>query len=165
MDQLTDKEVTEEIKALYARYKQGQEILEKELTQLNTQREKLPKKFSEKEDFEDSLILSSQLKHRSITLQRNATSISGTLDIDYDYIYAHLLLYSAEDFLKDKFDKVTDKLRDQYVNSKKDLKALLKVRVKIRAVEDSAAQLVRAFESDEVNCRKFLDLKNKLKGI
>lgn len=165
MDQLTDKEVTEEIKALLVRYKQGQDILDKELALLNTQREKLPKKFSEKEDFEDFLILASQLKHRAITLQRSSTSMSGTIDIDYDYIYAQLLLYSAEDFLKDKFDKVTDKLRDQYVNSKKDLKALLKIRVKIRAVEGSAAQLVRAFESDEVNCRKFLDLKNKLKGL
>ena len=165
MDQMTEQEITEEIKTLLERYKKGLEIIDKELLTLNQQKDRLPKKFSEKEDFEDHLILASQLKHRSITLQRNSTALSGTIDIDYDYIYAQLLLYCAEEFLLGKFDKVTDKLRDQYVNSKKDLKALLKMRVKIRVIEETASQLVRAFESDEVNCRKFLDLKNKLRGL
>ncbi len=162
---LTEAELNEEFKKLIEKYVEGYKLMEKEYKTMLEQQKKFPKKFAEKEDFEDLVILASQLKHSSIQLNKNCTALLGSIDIDIDYLESHIVLYFAEDFLKDKFDKVTDQMRKHVLNNKKEMRVLKKNKIHLQALQEAAEKLVRAFEGDEVNCRKFLDLKNKLRGL
>lgn len=164
-DAMTEIEFNEEITKLITRYDEGQKLMDKEYKVLLEQQKRLPRKFAEKEDFEDYVILASQLKHRAIQLNKNTTALLGALDIDIDYFEAHFILYSVEDFLRDKFDKITDQMRKYALNNKKEIRNIRKIKARISPIQEAAEKLVRAFESDEVNCRKFLDLKNKLRGL
>lgn len=155
----------DEMKKLIDQYSKAEEFLRKEFDLLSKQQEKLPQKFSQHEDFEDFVILASECKHRSIRLLRHALAASGTLGADMDYVVGHLRLYIAEDFLKQHVDKVTDLLRNSYISSNKSVRALIVLQSKIDAFTEVSEKLVRAFEGDEVNCRKFMELRNKLKGL
>lgn len=159
------KSITEEITKLFNKYKEGYKVIEEEYKNLVKKQDNLPKKFVTHYDFEDSVILASQLKHRSIQLFKNSMALYGSVKLDIDYIDAQLRLYVVEDFLRDKYDKVTDAARNAYVNSFKGTRELGKLKVKLESIQDAADKLVRAFEGDEVNCRKFLEMKNKLKGL
>lgn len=159
------KSITEEITKLFNKYKEGYKVIEEEYKNLVKKQDNLPKKFVTNYDFEDSVILASQLKHRSIQLFKNSMALYGSVKLDIDYIDAQLRLYVVEDFLRDKYDKVTDAARNAYVNSFKGTRELGKLKVKLESIQDAADKLVRAFEGDEVNCRKFLEMKNKLKGL
>lgn len=150
-------------------FEEAYKIVDRELKSLEIRQQKFPEKYITKAtegDYENLLILASQLKHKSITLSRNITGVMVALIAELEYYEAQILLYFAEYFLKEKgFDKITDLLRNSYISSSKELKKLNVLKGKLKALEKSAEQLVRAFESDEVNFRKFLDMKNKLKGL
>jgi hypothetical protein len=166
---LTEKDLIESLKKSLENYSEGYKILEKEYKNLEEQQRKFPEKYLSRAtegNYEDLLILASQLKHRSIKINRNSTGILVNLDTDLDYYEAQILLFFAETFLKEKgFDKVTDLLRNSYLSSNKEIKKMRSLKGRVKALKDSAESLVRAFESDEVNFRKFLDMKNKLKGM
>lgn len=159
------KTFEEELRKMVDTYKEGLKVIESEYQILLKQQDKLPKKFIISYDFEDALILASQLKHRSIQMLKNSTGLYEAAKIDVDYLESQLLLNVADEFLRDKFDKITDNLRRAFVSSHKGLKSLLKVKGKLMALQEASEKLVRAFESDEVNCRKFVEMKNKLKGM
>jgi hypothetical protein len=166
---LSEKDLLEALGKSLTNYIEGYKLLEKEVKSLEDHQQKFPAKYLTKAsegNYEDLLILASQLKHRSIKLNRNAAGLLVNTDTDLDYYEAQILLYFAEPFLKDKgFDKITDLLRNSYLSSSKEIKKLRVVKGKLKAVMESAESLVRAFESDEVNFRKFMDMKNKLRGI
>ena len=159
------KSISEEIAKLYGKYKEGYKVIEEEYKVLIKKQDNLPQKFVTHYDFESSVILASQLKHRAIQLFKNSMGLYGSVAIDLDYIDAQLRLYVVEDYLRDKYDKITDASRNAYVISFKGNRELMKLKKKLEAVQDAADKLVRAFEGDEVNCRKFLEMKNKLKGL
>ncbi len=164
-----EKQLIEMLQKEIATFEEAFKIIDKELKSLENKQQKFPEKYIAKAtegDYEDLLILASQLKHKSIALSRNITGVFVALDAELDYFESQILLYYAEHFLKEKgFDKITDLLRNSYLSSNKELKKLKILKGKFKAHEKSAEQLVRAFESDEVNFRKFLDMKNKLKGL
>lgn len=166
---LSEKDLLEALSKSLTNYVEGYKLLEKEVKALEDQQQKFPGKYlsrASEGNYEDLLILASQLKHRAIKLDRNAGGLLVNTDTDLDYYEAQILLYFAEPFLKDKgFDKVTDLLRNSYLSSSKEIKKLRVVKGKLKHLMDSAEALVRAFESDEVNFRKFMDMKNKLRGI
>lgn len=166
---LTEKDLLDSITKSLANYMEGYKLLDKEYQNMEAQQRKFPEKYlkrAEEGNYEDLLILASQLKHKAIKINRNATGVLVNLDADLDYYEAQILLYHAEVFLKEKgFDKITDLLRNSYLSSSREIKKLRVYKGRLKALKDSAESLVRAFESDEVNFRKFLDMKNKLKGI
>lgn len=166
---MSEKDLLEALNKSLGNYVEGYKLLEKEMKSLEDHQQKFPGKYLQKAsegNYEDLLILASQLKHRSIKLNRNSAGLLVNTATDLDYYESQILLYFAEVFLKDKgFDKVTDLLRNSYLSSSKEIKKLRVVKGKLKALMESAEALVRAFESDEVNFRKFMDMKNKLKGI
>ena len=162
----SEQQLDQEIEKMLAHYIQAEKILQREFDKLKEQQSKFPKKFSEKEDFEDYIILASQCKHQSIVLFKQSIAMESSIDADYEYLAAQSIFYTAEDFLKDKgFDKPTEALRKNYLSSKKGLKKIIKLMGNLKSIKEAAELLPRAFEADEVNFRKFLDLKNKLRGL
>lgn len=166
---LTEKDLLEVLRKSLANYVEGYKLLDKEYKTLETKQKQFPVKYLVKAsegNYEDLLILAAQLKHQSIKINRNATGLLVNLVTDLDYYESQMLLYFAEIFLKEKgFDKVTDLLRNSYLSSSKEIKKLRALKGKVKAIVDSAEDLIRAFESDEVNFRKFMEMNNKLKGI
>jgi hypothetical protein len=141
------------------------EIL-KRYKQLQKDQKTLPSKFVQSEDFENHLLNAADLKHRAIEVWRDALACFDSIKADYDFYSSHMTLYDAESFLKERgFDRITDKLREAYVNANKDMNELTKEVGNIDALSQATERLVRAFESDETNCRRLLERKNKLIGI
>ena len=165
----TEKQLTEVLTKDITGFEEALTILNKQLKGLELRKQKFPEKYLKKAadgNYEDLLILASQLKHDSISLHRNTTGMFVKISAELEYYESQILLYFAEEFLKDKgFDKVTDLLRNSYISSNKELKKLKIIKGKYKALEKSAEQLVRAFENDEFNFRKFMDMSNKLKGL
>ena len=164
-----EKQLQELLQKQITTFEEAFKIINKEIRILEEKKAKFPEKYLAKAtegNYEDLLILASQLKHKSISLSRNITGVYVAVDAELDYFESQILLYFAEYFLKEKgFDKITDLLRNSYLSSNRELKKLKVLKGKLKAVEKSAESLVRAFESDEVNFRKFLDMKNKLRGL
>lgn len=165
----SEKQLVEILTKQIEHFTAAAKLIETEMKNLEKKQQSFPLKYLEKANegnYEDLLIQASQLKHKSISLHRNVSGIEVSLDTEIGYFEAQILLYFAEFFLKDKgFDKVTDLLRNSYLKSSKELKKLKNLQGKILANKKASEQLVRAFESDEVNFRKFLDMKNKLRGL
>lgn len=165
-DIVTEKQMNEQLLVFVNEYQKASKLLEDEFEFLYKEHDKFPKKYSDKDDFENFLLLASSLKHRSIRFMKSAMSIDGRISSDLDYFESMLTIHLADTFLEDKgFDKVTDKLRVYYVNSNKNIKELRKYKSSISSFVDIAEKMVRAFDADEVDCRKFLDMKNKLRGL
>ena len=161
----TEEQLDEEMLGLITEYEKALSLLENEYKMLSSRQDKFPHKFVATIDFEDFVILASQCKHKSISLMKNSMAISGRIESDMDYIESLIRMHLADLFLKDKFDRVTDVLRESYIKSNKNIKKLKKLKKEIISFPDVSEKLVRAFEGDEVNCRKFLDMKNKLRGL
>lgn len=164
-----EKQLIELLNKKIEKYNDVYKIINAEIKALDDRQKKFPEKYmarANEGNYEDLLILASQLKHRAIVVTRNVTGALVELDAELDYFESQILLYFAEYFLKEKgFDKITDLLRNSYLKSNKELKKLKVLKGKIKAVEESTEALIKAFESDEVNFRKFLDMKNKLRGL
>jgi uncharacterized protein YaaR (DUF327 family) len=163
---VTEKQLNEELSKFVAEYAKASKLLEDEFDFLYEEHEKFPKKYSDKDDFENFLLLASSLKHRSIKFMKNSMAIEGRITSDFEYFESMLKIHLADTFLNDKgFDKVTDQLRTSYTNSNKNMKEIKKYKSAIKSFVEIAEKMVRAFDADEVDCRKFLDMKNKLRGL
>ena len=156
-----DKELTR-IQSEYKKIYEG--ILKKE-KDMEVRHEEFPVTFLKDEKYEDLVLKASNYKHRSIQLMREATAVSGSCKADLEYLEAQLKLYSADTFLKEKFDKITDSLRNSFVKSKRQMRDLQKILKGLEAVQVGAEKLVRAFEADEVNFRRFHQLQGTTIGL
>lgn len=165
----SEKQLLELLKKQIDHFAEASKLIEAEMKSLEARQKKFPEKYLQKANegnYEDLLIQAAQLKHKSILLNRNVAGIYVAIDSEIDYYESQILLYFAEYFLKEKgFDKITDLLRNSYLKSSKELKKLKILKGRIQGNQKASEQLVRAFESDEVNFRKFLDMKNKLRGL
>lgn len=162
----TEKDLNDELIALHTEFMTGKNLIEKEYTKLENLYDTFPKNFSAKVDFEDFLIKSSICKHQAISLMKNSMALYGRIECDLDYYESIIKIYLAGDFLKNKgFDRITDTLRDSYISSNKNIIALRKIKKEFKTFEESSEKLIRLYEGAEINCRKFVEMKNKLKGL
>lgn len=116
--------------------------------------------------YEDFLMFVANCKHEALELWKNSLSTFDELDQGEEYFAGRLLIDVSEQLLKDKgFPKPSADIRIAYLNSKLELKELKKIVSKAKAIRDSSKKLLDAFESDEVNFRRFSDKKNNLTGF
>ena len=169
MSNTTDKEqeVNTEMDSATKSYELMEKTLMGSFKQLQANQGQLPKKFiGQDDDYEDFVLQSADSKHKAIELWRDSLGSYESLSADLDYFTAQLKLYVAESFLSEHgFDRATDALRDSFVKSNKKIKELIKLKGKLESLSGASERLVRAFESDEVNCRRLLERKNKLTGF
>jgi hypothetical protein len=116
--------------------------------------------------YEDFLMFVANCKHESLELWKNTLSTFDELEQSEEYYAGRLLIDAAEEVLRDKgFLKPSADIRIAYLNSKSELKDFRKIVSKARALRDAAKKMLDAFESDEVNFRRFSDKKNNLLGF
>lgn len=165
---MTEKDLISYLSKVIAHYTTALNSLEKNYKDGEEAKATFPEKYisSKDEDYENLLILAANLKHQMVSLNKMAMGIYSSVSIELDYNEAQILLNHSELALKQKgFDKITDTLRQSYLSSSKEIKKIRVLKGKIRAVMEASDDLIKAFESDEVNFRKFLDMKNKLRGL
>lgn len=161
----TKEELDKELSAISARYKTLFKTLELKHKKLDSAHEGFPKTFLSETKYEDFVLQASQLKHESIQLLREALALSSSCKTDYEYLESQLKLYSADSFLKDKFDKVTEGLRDSFVKGNPHMRVLKKSLSGLESLAITSEKLVRSFEADEVNFRKFHQVKGSITGL
>jgi hypothetical protein len=139
----------------------------KEFKKLQNEQKDLPIDFTGKhEEYENHLLKAAGLKHKSIEVWRDSLASIESINYDTTFYSAQFKLFEAESFLKEHgFDKITDALREAVVNGDEDMNKLFKIKGNIDSLAKATERLVRAFESDETNCRRLLERQNKLLGI
>lgn len=116
--------------------------------------------------YEDLVLFVSNCKHEALDLWKYSIALYESMEADSDYFNARFFLEVADDALRDKgFGKVTEALREHFLNSKGEIRNFKKVAAEAVALKDSSKKLVDAFESDEVNFRRFFDKKLNLVGM
>ena len=116
--------------------------------------------------YENLLMFIANCKHDATDLFKNADALSSDLYIEYDNYEGLFLIEISEDALKNKgFSKVSADIRKAYINSRKELKNLKKLRSKSKTLRDTSEKLLHGFNSDEVNLRRFVDKYNKIHGL
>ena len=160
-------ELKKEMKSLYLEYSKAEDMLINRIASMEMEREKFPSRMSDAESSLEDLILSAaRHKHDAISLTRDSISISESMNIDCDYFCSQIKLFMAESFLKEHgFDKTTESLRDAYVSSNQELRQIMKLMGRVKAIANVSEKLVRAFESDETNYRKLMERQTKLTGL
>lgn len=165
LNALSESDALDFVNKLYSEYKKMDSFLKKDYDELIKIKETFPVRLVESEDFEDLLIKASNAKFKAIVLVRKLTGLYSEIEYELDFIISNFKLYIADDALSDKFDKITEGLREAYVNSKSDLIDLKELKKSIEVFADSAEKLVKMFDSDEVNFRRIAEKKNKLLGF
>lgn len=116
--------------------------------------------------YEDLVLFVANCKHESRDLWMHCLSSYDDIETNCEYFKAKLSLDIADDHLRDRgFTKITADQREAYVNSRDELRALKSLSGKIKALRDSSKKLLDAFESDEVNFRRFADRKTSIGGL
>lgn len=144
------------------------EMLKKQIDNLKEQIEKFRKySFDVNEErinyfYDDLVLFVSNCKHDSIDLHKISLTTTEDLKVEIDYIEAQLLLNVSEEYLASKgFTKITQDLRTAFVKSNKKFKSLKKILNKSMGILEAAKKLPFAFESDEVEYRRFSERKSK----
>jgi len=159
-----EQEIKDEMKTILALYEKGYAAFETTETRLKKERSSIPDKFVESDlktdAYENHLMKAAQLKHDAKDLWKDSIALYESIDADVKYFAAQLKLWLANIFLQEHgFGEGTDKLREAYVDSDSNLRALRKLRGKLMSYRETGQHLTRAFENDETNCRHLL--KNK----
>lgn len=116
--------------------------------------------------YEDLVLFVSNCKHEALDLWKFSIALYESMEADSDYFNARFFLEVADEALRDKgFGKVTEALREHFLNSKNEIRSFKKVAAEALALKDASKKLVDAFESDEVNFRRFFDKKLNLVGM
>lgn len=139
--------------------------LRKQYNDLVKIKESFPIKYLESDDFEDFLLQASSAKFKAIILSRKLFGLSSEINNELSYITSNFKLYTADDALSEKFDKITEGLREAYINSNFEIKELSKIKDKVKGLADSAEKMIKMFDSDEINFRRIAEKKNKLLGF
>lgn len=126
----------------------------------------LPTKFIVKDDFEDLMLIVQQGKMHSIDIFKVALGVREEIDIKVNYFESHLLIYHAGTSLGNlNFEKITDKLREAYVQTKKELAELKIILSRFESLISSLEKLYKALENAEINYRRFMEKTDKIKGL
>lgn len=161
----TKAELDTELAKISAEYKTLFQTLEKKHKALDSVHEKFPKTFLKDTKYEDLVLVASRHKHEAIQLLREVLAVAGACKTDSEYLDGQMRLYSADTFLKEVFDKVTDSLRNSFVNSNPHMRKLKKALKGLESLSITAEKLVRAFEADEVNFRRFHQVQGNITGL
>jgi len=157
--------INQEMEELISAYNKMYKSIRSELDKICKIREQFPIKFLTSEDYEDHVITASGCKHKAIQLKRAGIAQYTAVDSDYKHYSAKLKIDIADGYLSMRFDKVTDKLRESYVDANTNVYRLRKLRGRFNSIMEEATDLVRQFQADEYNFRIFMEQVNKLKGI
>jgi hypothetical protein len=126
----------------------------------------MPIEFSSDHEYEDHMIQLAHLKHGAIKLANAAVKLHGSAKSDLAHYSARLKLDHAEEGLRDRgFDRVTEALRDSFCDVHGGLARLSKMAAELDGLAKTTLHLIKAFESDEQNIKKLMELKNTLKGL
>lgn len=146
-------------------YREMESKLRKEYNLLINLKESFPVKYIEKDDFEDLLLKASNAKFKAILLARKLSGLSSEVEYELEYLISNFKLNIADEALSEKFDKITEGLRDAYVKSKNEIKEMAKLRDKISILADSSEKMIKMFDSDEINFRRIAEKKMRLLGF
>lgn len=120
----------------------------------------------EKYFYEDLVLFVSNCKHDARDLWMLCLGNFDDIESNVEYFKAKLSIDIADNALKDKgFTKISADIRSDYVSSREELFKLKLLSGKVKAIRDASKKLLDAFESDEVNFRRFADRKNNLNGL
>ena len=161
----SEKEGLDLASSLMVTYKKLHTDMRKEYDELEKLKSSFPIKYIENDNFEDLLLQASNAKFKAIILVRKLNGLAAEITYELEYLVSNFKLNIADDALSEKFDKITEGLRDAYVNSKKELKELVVLKEKVEILADSSEKMVKMFDSDEINFRRIAEKKNRLMGF
>lgn len=116
--------------------------------------------------YEDLVLFVANCKHEALDLWKYSMALYEAMETDQEYYSSRFYLDVAEDYLFSKgFTKITEALRNNFLSSKDVIRNFKKISAEASALKDASKKLVDAFESDEVNFRRFLDRKSNLVGL
>ena len=161
---MSETDALEIAKKLVEQYKGLEGGLRKEYKELIKIKEGFPARYLDKSEFEDLVLKASAAKFRAAQVARKLSGLASEAEYELDFLVANFKLYISDDALSEKFDKITEGLRDAYVNSKIELKELGKLVSRVKIFADSAEKMIRQFDSDEINFRRLLD-RQKMMGF
>lgn len=153
---MSEVDALEYARLLIEKYKKFEENLRKDYDELIKVKESFPVRYFEKEEFEDLVLRASNAKFKAAVVARQLGGLASESKYEFEYMIANFKLYISDEALSEKFDKITEGLRDAYVNSKVDLKVLRQLTARVAILADSAEKLIRMFETDETNFRRLL---------
>jgi hypothetical protein len=111
------------------------------------------------------MLQAASVKFEAIVMARRYSGLAADMAVELEFVRANFKLNIADDALSEKFEKITEGLRDAYVISKLEIKELTKLNDRVNNHADSAEKLIKAFDGDEINFRRIADRKNKLGGF
>lgn len=160
------EEIMEDIDLHFIHFKKFFIQLDGNYATLTKLKKSFPTKYIELDDFEDLLLKASQGKHNSLEMSKVATGMSSELDTKLEFFMANMKIYMAEDALKLlNFPKPTDTMREAYINTKKEITELKILHDRFETLSSSLDKLYKMFENDEINFRRFMEKKDKLRGL
>jgi len=164
-DLMNEQEALEFCEKLLEQYQKINKTLKEDYNKLIKLKEGFPVQYIENTDFEDLILKASNAKFQAILLARKINGFSSEVQYEVDYLISIFKINIADEALSEKFDKITEGLRDAYVNSKKQLKNIRKLNDSIQVFADSSEKLIRMFDSDEINFRRMAEKKNRMMGF
>lgn len=162
---LSEKELNDYIQKLTTRYAKAFEEFDKRYNAIDKEAMLFPIKMSKTDDIEELMLKAAKLKHESLNVMKNSMIMFASIKYDSKFIESKMKLELADIFLIDKFDRITDSLRDSFVASNKYLLQLKKLEMKYEVLGNSAEQMNRDLANDEINFRRLLEARNKLNGL
>lgn len=162
----SEKELMDEVKENYDVFSRLYLKFTNQFQKVEKLKESFPLKFVSKDDFEDLMLLAQQGKLNSIDILKVCLGIRDEIQIKIEFFESHLLIYHANTHLANlNFDKVTDKTREAYINTRKNLTDLKLLLSRFNSLVSSVEKLYKALEAAEINFRRFMEKKDKLQGL
>lgn len=163
---MSPKKTNDLIKEIAGKYASLSKDLDSKHEVLSQIKDQFPESYDPKADLESSLLLAGSAKHKAIQLWRAAMKAHGMILKDCEYFTAELKLNTSEEALKDKgFTRITDTLRDTFVSNHGGLLELTLISEELRSHSKCAEALARAFEGDENNFRRILDIRARVERM
>lgn len=110
--------------------------------------------------YEDIILLTSNGRFEASTSFKKAILVNGQLDKYEKYYSKKLKIEGAEDFLQGKVANVTESMKNAYVDSHKGLLKLRLLCAEAKSLDDSFSNLIKQFEYDIGNFRRFYEKNN-----
>lgn len=165
VSKMSETEALAWVSALLESYRKMANDLKSDYDKLMSLKADFPIKYIDTIDFEELTLRASHAKFRAIQLNQKLEALESEADHELNYVISNFELNIADDALSEKFDKVTESLRKAYMNSKKEIKDLSKLKERVKNLAKSSEKLIRMFDTDEIHFRRFVEKKNKLNGF
>ena len=120
------KELIEDLSVHFDFFKTMFVQINKDYEKLISVKKEFPQKYLLNDDFEDLMLKASHAKHVALTTNKLAMGLSEEMDTKYEFFKSHFEIHIADDELKAlNFNKVTDSLRESYINTHKEMIATI----------------------------------------